>query len=66
MINTISKVARIKNDFSQNSKFSGNHYLLDTSRRKGIAIYSSQNNIDFMLYISFGKPKLNVANSLGF
>ena len=66
MINNILKAGKIRNFFSRNFKFSGNQHLHDTSRKKGIAICSSQNNIAFMLYKSFGKPKLNVTNSLGF
>jgi hypothetical protein len=64
IINIKQNIMQIIN--SQNSKFSGNQHLHDTSRNKGMAIYSSQNNIEFMLYKSFGKPKLNVANSLSF
>jgi len=66
MENNIHKYLEIESDHSRNSKFSGNQHLLYAIRKKCIAIYSSQNIIDFMLYISFGKPKLNVANSLGF
>jgi hypothetical protein len=66
MVNHNHKYFEIELFVSQNFKFSGNQYLLDAVRNRDIAIFSSQNNIGFMLYKSFGNKKLNVANSLEF